>query len=70
MQIKWGIGSFKHKWEKLMKIFDYNKPKYNHLFKVVVILINFLHKRCLDFTTEVIGNHIIDPTDYGWDRDY
>jgi hypothetical protein len=47
-----------------MKIFDSTKPKYNHLLKAVIILINFLHKRRLDFIVKVIGNHIAYPTHY------
>jgi hypothetical protein len=38
-----------------MKRFDSTKPKYTVLFKVVVILTNFLHRRQMDFTFEIIG---------------
>jgi hypothetical protein len=47
-----------------MKIFDSTKPKYNHLFKIVTIFINFLHGHRLDFIVEIIGKHIINPVDY------
>ncbi len=44
-----------------MKRFDSTKPKYSHLFQAVTILINFLHKKCMDFTYEIIGDHIVSP---------
>jgi hypothetical protein len=54
-----------------MKCFNSTKPKYNHLFKTTTIITNFLHRHCLDFTFEVIDNHITDLIgNYGWDRDF
>jgi hypothetical protein len=47
-----------------MKRFDSTKPKYNHLFIITTIFINFLHMNCLDFTFEIIGNHIANLVDY------
>jgi hypothetical protein len=64
VQIGWGIGGLKCKWRKFMKIFDSTKPKYNHLFKVAIILTCFLHKCHLDFIVKVISNHIANPTHY------
>jgi hypothetical protein len=64
LRVEWGIWRFQAQMEKLMKRFDYTKPKYNHLFRVVVILINFLHNHHLNFIIEIIGNHITDPSDY------
>jgi hypothetical protein len=29
---KWGIEGLKSKWQRLMKRFDYAKPKFSHLF--------------------------------------
>jgi hypothetical protein len=43
-----------------MKYFYSTKPKYSHLFKTTIILINFLHKCQMDFTNEVLGGHIND----------
>jgi hypothetical protein len=65
VQVKWGIWRFQAQMEKLMKIFNSTKPKYNHLFRAIVIIINFPHRCHLDFTIEVIGNHITNPSDYG-----
>ncbi len=66
MWVEWGIERLKWKWRRFMKCFDSSKPKYNHLFKTTTIITNFLHKCCLDFTFEVIGNHITNlTTNYG-----
>jgi len=53
-----------------MKCFDSTKEKYNHLFKVVMLLINFLHVHHQDFIIEVIGEHHNDLAKHGWDGDY
>jgi hypothetical protein len=47
-----------------MKSFDSTKDKYSHLFKVVVILTNFLHKCHFNFTYEVINDPIDDLINY------
>jgi hypothetical protein len=36
------------------------KLKYSHLFQVVSLLSNFLHMKRMDFTYEVIGDHIVN----------
>jgi len=46
VRVEWGIGKFKCKWKMLMKHFDFMKEKYNHLFIVIAVLINCLHKCC------------------------
>jgi hypothetical protein len=54
-----------------MKYFDATKEKYNHLFKTVTLLINFLkYKHHQDFMFEVIGEHQDDPIKHGWGGDY
>jgi hypothetical protein len=68
--VEWGIGNLKSKWRMLMKFLFSTKEKYNHLFRVVALLITFLHKLCQGFIIEVIGEHHNDPTKYGWDGDY
>ncbi len=70
MQVEWGIGGLKKKWRHLMKRFDSTKPKYSHLFQAVTILINFLHKKCMDFTYEIIGDHDTNLATHGWARDF
>jgi hypothetical protein len=52
-----------------MKKFDSTKLKYNHLFKVVIIFANNLHRHSMDFRFEVIGEQMSDPTNHGWDKD-
>jgi hypothetical protein len=44
------------------------KFKYNHFFKVVIILIIFLHGHYLNFTYEIIVQHTYNLVDYGWDK--
>jgi hypothetical protein len=58
MWVEWGIKGLKCKWRRLMKRFDFTKPKYNTLFKVVALLTNILHKCHMEFTYEVINKHI------------
>jgi hypothetical protein len=63
--VEWGISGLKQKWKKIMKHFNSIKPNYNNLFKTSIILINFLHKHHLNFTYDVIGDHIDNLVDYG-----
>ncbi len=42
MWVEWGIGGLKRKYKWLMKMFDSTKLKYVILFKIVIILTNFL----------------------------
>jgi hypothetical protein len=37
------------------------KPKYSHLFQVIVLITNFLNMKHMDFTYEIIGDHIVSP---------
>jgi hypothetical protein len=41
-----------------MKTIDPTKGKYNHFFQITTIVINFMHRHCMDFTYEVIGDKI------------
>ena len=70
VQVEWGIGGLKRKLSRLMKRFDSTKPKYSYLFKSAALLTNFLHRRRMDFTFQVIGEQHEDPVEYGWDGDY
>ncbi len=58
IRMEWGIGGLKHMWKVLMKKIDSIKGKYNHFFLVIIIIINFVHRNCMDFTYEVIGDQI------------
>jgi hypothetical protein len=53
-----------------MKRFNSTKPKYTILFKVIVILTNFLHKHRMDFTFEIIGEQLHNLVKHGWDKDF
>ncbi len=41
-----------------------------HLFRVEAILKNFLHRRWMDFTFEVIGKQMVDPANHEWDGNF
>jgi len=70
VQVEWGISGLKRKWRRLMKTFNSTKPKYIILFKVAAILTNFLHICQMDFTFEIIGEQLPNPTNHGWDGDF
>jgi hypothetical protein len=70
VQVEWGIGGLKRKWRHLVKRFDSTKQKYAHLFRAVTRLTNFLQKRCVDLTYEVVGDLIVNPTICGWASDF
>jgi hypothetical protein len=53
-----------------MKCFDSTKYIYNYLFHEVTIYTRFLHKHYLNFTYEIIGNQIKNPTYFVWDEDF
>jgi len=61
VQVEWGIGGLKRKWKRLMKRFDNTKPRYSHLFKFGTLFTNFLHRRNMDLTYEVISDHLPNP---------
>jgi hypothetical protein len=56
VKVEWGISGLKRKWRCLMKRFDSTKPKYAQLFRVVILLTDFLHKKHMDFTYKVVGD--------------
>jgi hypothetical protein len=70
VRVEWGISGLKRKWRRIMKRFDSTKPKNIILFKVVTILTNFLHRCQMDFTFEVIGEQLPNPTNHGWDENF
>ncbi len=69
VHVEWGIGGLKRKWKRLMKRFDSTKSRYSHLFKSGTLLINFLHRKNMDLTYEVIGDLLPSPKDHKWARD-
>ncbi len=68
--VEWGIGGLKQKWKRLMKCFDSTKEKYNYLLQEVTIFTHFLNRHHLNFTYEIIGNQIKDPTHFDRDEDF
>ncbi len=69
LQVKRGVGKQKRKWKHYLKNFDSTKQKYSNMFRIAILMINFLHMKCMDFTYEVIGDKNVDPTTYNWIRD-
>jgi hypothetical protein len=62
LKVEWGIGGLKQKWKRLMKCFYFTKENYNYLCQEIIIFTHFLHRHHLNFTYEIIGNQIKDPT--------
>jgi hypothetical protein len=65
VKVKWGIRRVKCNQRRVMKYIGFTKDKYNHLFKMTTLLINFFHMCRQDFTLEVIGEHLDDLTKHG-----
>jgi hypothetical protein len=53
-----------------MKRIDSTKLKYTILSKSTTILTNFLNKRQMDFTFEIIGEQLPNPANHGWEKDF
>jgi hypothetical protein len=53
-----------------MKKFDSTKPKYAHFFQVETLLTNFLDRRCVDFTYNVVGDQIANWATHGCAKDF
>jgi hypothetical protein len=45
---EWGIGGLKSKWQRLMKRFDYAKPKFSHLFHNATLLTFFWERQQME----------------------
>ncbi len=63
-------GGLKRKWRRFMKKFDSTKLRYSHLFKSRALLTNFLHRRRMDLTYEVINDHLPNLEDHEWAGDF
>lgn len=70
VQVERGIGGLEHKFWKLMKWYKALKVKYDHLFWATTLMTNYLHHRHMDFANEVIGAHIINENEHGWEKYY
>ncbi len=53
-----------------MKRFDSTQSKFTHLFQIIVIIINFLQRRCMDLTYEVVGDQNPYLATHGWEREF
>jgi hypothetical protein len=53
-----------------MKRYDTTLPKYNDLFTSCCLMINFIHRRRMDYSEEIIGGCNNDVDAHGWDGDY
>jgi hypothetical protein len=53
-----------------MKKFDSTKPKYANLFQATAFLTNFLHKKRMDFTYELVCDLITNLIKRGWSKDF
>jgi hypothetical protein len=65
MQVEWGINGVRRKWKCLMKRLNSTKPKYVDFFQAIIMFTNFLHKRCMDLTYEVVGDQNFDLVAHG-----
>ncbi len=65
MQVESGVQWGKKKMEMLMKRLNLTKPKYVDFFQAIIMLTNFLHKRCMDLTYEVVGDQNFDLVAHG-----
>jgi hypothetical protein len=48
----------------------FTKSKYSILFKTITILTNFMHKGWMDFTFEIIGQQMPNPSNHSWYGDF
>jgi hypothetical protein len=68
--VEWGIGGLKGKSKQVMKRFDSTKSEYTYLFHVITLFTNFLPKKHMDFTYEVVGDQNPNPSTHGWYKDF
>jgi hypothetical protein len=68
--MEWGIGGVKRKWKRFMEMFDSTQSKFKQLFQIIVIIINFLQRRCMDLTYEVVGDQNPNPIAHGWEGEF
>ena len=49
IQVEWGIGKLKQKWQRMMKRFDNKHLQFCHFFEAPTKLTNFFHWCCTIF---------------------
>jgi hypothetical protein len=62
----WG----KEKMETPHEEVDSKQSKFTHLFQIIVIIINFLQRRCMDFTYEVVRDQNPNLATHGWEGEF
>jgi hypothetical protein len=50
--------------------YDATMPKYNDLFTSCCLMTNFIHRRQMDYSKEIIGGRNNDVDAHGWNGDY
>jgi hypothetical protein len=70
VRVEWGISGLKQKWRRFTKRYDSTRIKYDNFFMGACVMTNFLHRRRMDWSEEVIGEQQDDEDDHGWDGDY
>ena len=70
VRVEWGIGGLKQKWRRLMKRYDATMPKYDDLFTSCCLMTNFIHRRRMNDSEEIIGGCNNDVDAHGWNGDY
>ncbi len=68
--MEWGIGGVKRKWKRFMEMFDSTQSKFKQLFQIIVIIINFLQRRCMDLAYEVVRDQNPNPIAHGWEGEF
>lgn len=68
VRVEWGIDGLKRKFQRLMKRFDATKPKYDHWFIAMALLMNFMHQRGMDFAHDVMDDQLESVDDHGCQR--
>ena len=53
-----------------MKHYDATMPKYDDFFTSCCLMTNFIHRRRMSDSEEIIGGRNNDVDAHGWDGDY
>ena len=66
IQIEWGIGGLKQKWQRFMKRFDNQCPRFCHFFDATAKLTNFFYQRHMIFDKVLLEDQEENEENYGW----
>ena len=70
IQVEWGIGGLKQKWQRLMKQFDSTRPRFDLFFEAAAKLTNFLDHCCMNFDHILSKEQEQSNDEFGWDGDF